>query len=122
VIREFAKRIPAEEREDPTVRELASYGCQTTMHLVRLLAPRLDNEDHMKDIDFSVRSIEARQRAGYDAARRIIAKQSWRSEVDPLTGVVIHEAPADSLDRVRKQLSCIETTFLRDFREASYTA
>jgi uncharacterized protein DUF599 len=30
---------------------MACYGCRTTMHLVRLLAPRLDSEDHTKDID-----------------------------------------------------------------------
>jgi NTE family protein len=92
VIRELAIRLPEEEREDPAVRELASYGCQTTMHLIRLLAPRLDNEDHMKDIDFSAQGIEARWRAGYDAARRIIAEEPWQCEVDPLTGVAIHEA------------------------------
>ena len=34
-------------------RELAGYGCPTRMHVVRLLAPRLDNESHTKDIDFS---------------------------------------------------------------------
>src|ERR1700756_1703923 len=48
VIRELAKRLPKKEREHPYVRELASYGCETTMHLIRLLAPRLDDEDHTK--------------------------------------------------------------------------
>ena len=92
VVEKNGKRLPEKEREDPYVRELASYGCGTTMHLIRLLAPRLDNEDHTKDIDFSARGIEARWRAGYAAASRVIAEQPWHCEVDPLTGIVIHEA------------------------------
>jgi patatin-like phospholipase len=46
---------------DPTVRELLGYGCRTTMHLVRLLSPRLDREDHTKDIDFTRAGIRARR-------------------------------------------------------------
>ena len=55
VIRELVKHIPEAERDDPMVQELASYGCSTIMHLVRLLSPRLDGEDHTKDIDFTPR-------------------------------------------------------------------
>ena len=35
------------------------------MHVVRLLAPRLDNENHTKDIDFSPTGIRLRWEAGY---------------------------------------------------------
>ncbi|WP_431272196.1 DUF3734 domain-containing protein [Dankookia sp. P2] len=42
------------------MRELAAYGCRTVMHVVRLLAPGLDQEDHAKDIDFSRAGIRAR--------------------------------------------------------------
>jgi len=91
VIRELAKRLPEDERDDPAVRELTSYGCGTTMHLVRLLAPRLDGEDHTKDIDFTAAGIEARWKAGYAEALRAILGQPWECEVDPLQGVLIHE-------------------------------
>jgi len=94
VIRELAKRLPKQQAEAPEVRELASYGCGTTMHLVRLLAPRLDNEDHTKDIDFSAEGIKNRWQAGLDYARQAIAREPWDCEVDPLTGVVIHQAEA----------------------------
>jgi len=94
VIRELAKRLPKEQVEHPDVRELTSYGCGTTMHLVRLLAPRLDNEDHTKDIDFSTEGIRSRWQAGVDYARQVIAGEPWDCEVDPLTGVVIHQAEA----------------------------
>jgi len=42
VINQLASRLPDGERSSPEVRELASYGCQTKMHIVRLLAPQLD--------------------------------------------------------------------------------
>src|SRR5262245_43374033 len=45
-------RLPEDARKDPVVKDLAKYGCLTRM-FVRLLAPRLDNENHTKDIDFS---------------------------------------------------------------------
>jgi len=90
VIRELAARLPNGQGDDPMVAELASYGCGTTMHLVRLLAPRLDNDDHTKDIDFSAEGISARWQAGHDYIRRVIDQQPWDCHVDPLTGVLIH--------------------------------
>src|SRR6185369_4690143 len=70
VIRELSKRIPGDQAKDPIVSELASYGCGTTMHLVRLLTPRLQDEDHTKDIDFSAAGIQSRWQAGYDYVQR----------------------------------------------------
>jgi NTE family protein len=92
IVQQLSTRLPAEERNDPAVREMASYGCRTTMHLVRLLAPRLEGEDHTKDIDFNQASIRARWNAGYADVRRMLAARSWDRKVDPLQGVVIHES------------------------------
>jgi NTE family protein len=92
VVRELAKRLPPEAAQDPMLRELASYGCGTTMHLVRLLAPRLENEDHTKDIDFTAGGIRQRWQAGYEYVKQVIAAEPWDGEVDALTGVVIHQA------------------------------
>jgi NTE family protein len=91
VVRELAARLPKDLGDDLMVAELASYGCGTTMHLVRLLAPRLDHEDHTKDIDFSAEGISARWQAGYDYVRRVIEQEPWHCEVDALSGVLIHE-------------------------------
>jgi NTE family protein len=91
VVRELTARLPKELGSDPAVAELASYGCGTTMHLVRLLAPRLDNEDYTKDIDFSAAGIGERWRCGYDYVRRVIDRQPWQCEVDALSGVLIHD-------------------------------
>ena len=46
------------------------YGCPTRMHVVRLLAPQLDREDHTKDIDFSPSGIMQRWEAGYRHTKR----------------------------------------------------
>jgi NTE family protein len=97
VVRELTARLPQELAGDPKVAELASYGCGTTMHLVRLLAPRLAREDHTKDIDFSAEGIGARWQAGYDYVRRVIAREPWACQVDALSGVLIHEMNEDSM-------------------------
>ena len=92
VIRELAKHIPEERREDPMVKELAAYGCSTIMHLVRFLSPRLDGEDHTKDIDFTRAGIGTRWRAGYAHAQHVLSQKPWQCQVDMLQGVVIHES------------------------------
>ncbi len=92
IVQQLCARLPADTRDDPAVREMAGYGCPTTMHLVRLLAPRLDGEDHTKDIDFSRAGIDARWRAGYADIRRMLAARPWEQPVGPLDGVVVHES------------------------------
>ena len=90
VIRELVGRLPEAARHSEAVRELASYGCLTRMHVVRLLAPRLDNEDHTKDIDFSPSGIKKRWEAGYAHTRRAIEQAPWEGEFDPLDGIILH--------------------------------
>ena len=91
VIRELARRLPAGERQSAEVRELAAWGCDTTMHVLRLLAPSLDGEDQLKDIDFTPAGIRARWQAGYADTLRMIDRQPWTAAVDPMEGVVVHE-------------------------------
>lgn len=94
MIRELAKCVPGKSRNAPEVRDLESWGCRTTMHVVRLIAPRIDGEDQMKDIDFTPGGIRSRREAGYLAARRVIALAPWRRPADPLEGLIVHEATA----------------------------
>jgi NTE family protein len=91
VIRQVVLRVPENMRSKPDVSELAAWGCGTTMHVVRLMAPRLEHEDHTKDIDFSSKGIHARWQAGHASAQRAIAAEPWLASVDPRDGVVIHE-------------------------------
>jgi NTE family protein len=91
VISNLASRLPHAIRDTADVKELASYGCQTTMHVVRLLAPQLDRETHTKDIDFSINGIQQRWAAGYAHTKSVLSRKPWEQPVDPLAGVILHE-------------------------------
>lgn len=94
VIRELARHVPEAERASPAVRRLAAWGCETTMHLVKLAAPRLASDNQLKDIDFTPAGIAARRQAGYDAARRAIAARPWELPTDPTEGLTVFDPDA----------------------------
>jgi NTE family protein len=91
IIRELAPHIPAKERANPEVQQLLAYGCQTVMHIVRLLAPRIEGEDHTKDIDFTPAGIEARWQAGYADMRKVLDEAPWQGQFDTRDGIIVHE-------------------------------
>ncbi len=91
VVKQLAGMIPETARNSELVRDLADYGCTTQMHVVRLLAPRLDSEDQTKDVDFSPSGIRDRWAAGYASTRRAIERAPWQGAFDPLEGVILHE-------------------------------
>jgi NTE family protein len=90
VINELAARLPESERDRPEMKELMSYGCQTRMHVVQLLAPQLSRENHTKDVDFSPTGIRQRWGAGYAHTRAVLAREPWVGQFDPLSGVILH--------------------------------
>ncbi len=90
VIAELVAKLPPESRNSNEVKALAGYGCKTQMHVVRLLAPRLKNEDHTKDIDFSPAGISARWAAGLADMRETLADRPWDAPHDPHEGLVLH--------------------------------
>jgi NTE family protein len=92
VISELVARLPENERQCSDVRELAGYGCLTRMHVVRLLAPVIDGENHTKDVDFSPSGIRARRNAGYADTCRTIQAAPWEGAFDALEGFILHEA------------------------------
>ncbi len=95
VIRELERRLPDDRRNSSEVRELASWGCGTTVHVLRLLAPALTSEDLMKDLDFSASGIRARCEAGHADAARVIKAAPWEeTPADPIEGVIVHELSA----------------------------
>ena len=93
VIRELARQLPAAQRDSAEIRELASWGCHTTMHVVRLQARALDGEDHTKDIDFTPSGVRARWRCGHADALAMIERAPWQAPVDAIEGVVVHMQP-----------------------------
>ncbi len=90
VIRELTKQVPATNQNAAKVKELASWGCGTQMHVVHLLAPRIESEDHTKDIDFTPNGIRARRDAGHADTMRMIQRAPWREPADPIEGVIEH--------------------------------
>jgi NTE family protein len=94
VIAMLADKLPPEVRATNEARELAAYGCPTQMHVIRLLSPPLTGEDHSKDIDFSPGGIRQRWEAGYDHTARVLAQAPWTHGVDPMEGIILHEAEA----------------------------
>ena len=90
VIRELNKHIPADKQSDPVVQELASWGCGTTMHVAHLLAPKVEGEDHSKDIDFTTAGVRIRRAAGYADTLRMIERAPWKAASDPIEGVIEH--------------------------------
>jgi NTE family protein len=92
VIQQLSLLVPdgAATKEDLAM--LRTYGCETKMHVIRLLAPQLDHEDHTKDVDFSPSGIRERWEAGYAHTSEMLRAAPWRAPSDPLEGFILHEA------------------------------
>ena len=91
IVRDLGRHMTDKQRAQPEVHALLAYGCSTVMHVVPLFAPRVENEDHTKDIDFSRAGIKARRDAGYVDTRRRIGEAPWRHVADAMDGVIVHE-------------------------------
>src|SRR5262245_11392223 len=97
VVSELMKFIPEGDRNHPAVKDLAEYGCLTRMHVVQLLAPRLGNENHTKDLDFSPNGIRQRWEGGYADTMRALERAAWNDDCDPLEGVILHETMPEAV-------------------------
>jgi len=91
IVRELARQLPATASRHTDVADMVAYGCSTVMHVVRLVAPRLDDEDHTKDLDFNPGRIRQRWQAGLTDARRQLERQAWLDPVGPMDGLVMHD-------------------------------
>ena len=92
IVAELSNLLPEDVARENGVADLSAYGCLTRMHVVRLLAPSLPNEDHTKDIDFSPEGIRKRRDAGYRDTCETLEKAPWREPFDPMEGFILHEA------------------------------
>jgi NTE family protein len=99
IINDLSNLLPDDVRASPRAKEMAAYGCMTHMHVVRLLAPEVNGEDHTKDIDFSGAGIRARWSAGLADTRQVLAERPWERDHDPLEGFILHEHVSDSPTR-----------------------
>jgi NTE family protein len=92
-----AKHVPEAARESEAVQDLVEYGCLTQMHVVHLLAPPHENDNHTKDVDFTPSGIRRRWEAGYEDMRQALERKPWEGEFDALEGVVLHEQVSELL-------------------------
>lgn len=100
IVRELTRELPAAALARPELRAMAGYGCGTVMHLMRLVAPRLPDEDHTKDMDFNAARIRARWQAGLNDARHTLAAQAWLAPVGPMDGLVVHDLAPEPATRL----------------------
>jgi NTE family protein len=91
VVRELERLVPAQDRASEAGRMLAAWGCSTVMHVVRLIAPRLPNDDITRDIDFTREGIVLRREAGHRDGLDAVRRQPWKERGDILDGVIVHE-------------------------------
>jgi NTE family protein len=90
IILELAKRLSPAIRGEAPIREMIGWGCARTMHIKQLLAPRLDDEDHLKEMDFSPASIFGRWDAGRVDTRWVLSRAPRFGEFSPLEGIILH--------------------------------
>ena len=64
VITNLLEFVPEEEKNDPLYKELAGYRCDTRMHAVRLLSPKLSNETLYQGHRLHPAGISSRWEAG----------------------------------------------------------
>lgn len=82
----------AELNAQSPLRDLACLGCGSVFHLVYLQAPRLQGEDHNKDIEFEAGRVAERWAAGLADTRRALQERPWSKEkVARSEGIVIHD-------------------------------
>jgi hypothetical protein len=63
---------------------IASWVFPKNMHVVGLLAPRLEGEDHPKGIDFAASRVCARWQAWHDDTRAVLERVHWTRPCDPM--------------------------------------
>jgi NTE family protein len=94
IIRELADMLPEEKKHSPRVKELASWSCTTTMHLVEINAQPIEGETNARDYDFSRAAVRARWQAGYADTCRMLERRPWNDPIDPATEITLYQSDA----------------------------
>ena len=94
VIRELTERLPTAKQLDPTISQLAAWGCGSVMHVLQLRAPALPGENQTKDIDFSAAGIQSRWQAGHQDTLAMLAQAPWARAANAMDGVIVHAPEA----------------------------
>jgi NTE family protein len=90
-VRILSQHLPAKERKSPELKRLIGLGCESSINIVRLIMKALPDDDHMKDIDFSRETLNARWAAGQIDTKRALHHKAWLKPLPSHLGMVIHE-------------------------------
>ncbi len=90
-ISQLAGRLPKAVREETDVAHTIRSGCRSVYHLVRLQAPRLPDENHAKDIEFTPTRVGQRWAAGFQGTLRALAARPWEQPVGAEEGILLHD-------------------------------
>jgi NTE family protein len=94
IIRELVDMLPEERKNSPRAKELAAWGCTSTMHLVEINAQPIEGETNARDYDFSRATIRARWQAGYADTCRMLERRPWEDPIDPATEITLYASDA----------------------------
>jgi NTE family protein len=94
-IRLLAEQVPPAKRNSRKVRALIEQGCTSSINIVRLIMKALPEDDHLKDIDFSVATLNKRWAAGQHDVGRVFKHKQWLKPLAPEVGMAIHELLQD---------------------------
>lgn len=92
-LRQLQALMPVQASAAPLIDELATFGGDGTMHIVRLPYTGRDWNMPARDINFSRGSIKWRWDQGYADAQRAIADAAWLKAADRNAGLLVHELP-----------------------------
>jgi NTE family protein len=94
IIRELIDLLPEEKREAARTKQLAGWGCRTTMHLVEINARPIQGETNARDFDFSRAAVETRWEAGYADTCKMLERRPWEAAIDPATDLTVYRSDA----------------------------
>jgi NTE family protein len=89
-IHQLTTHLTNTQKNNPQIKELMSWGCDSVMHIIHLTINRIEGEDQYKDIDFSTLGIDYRSETGYQEASRALQSEIWNAPHDPNEGLHIH--------------------------------
>lgn len=90
-ISQLAGRLPKAVQDEADIAQTIRSGCRSVYHLVRLQAPRLPDENHAKDIEFTPTRVGQRWAAGYRGTLRALAERPWQQPVGMEEGILLHD-------------------------------
>jgi len=91
LLHDLLERWPGPKEEIPRWLDIAAHGADTTIHVVRLMAPPKPGDDYLKDVDFTRSGIRERWSTGRRDALQAIERAAWEEPTDRMQGVFVHE-------------------------------